>query len=119
MAKTPLVTMKDAQITDDATIAELCARLELDEPLSKEFIRVSLENAKLFNRKQKDYGPRNISDFGTFGCVLRINDKVNRLKTLLGTKRRKPRNESVEDSFRDNANYSIIALMVERGIWPK
>lgn len=103
----------------DSIINDIMNKLEMDEPLTKEFLRVSLENALLFNKKQKDYGPRNISDFGVFGCVLRINDKVNRLKTLLGTKRRKPRNESVEDSFRDNANYSIIALMVERGIWPK
>lgn len=100
-------------------IRDLAAKLECTEDLTREFISISLENACLFDKKQKDYGPRNISDFGVFGCVLRINDKVNRLKTLLGTKRRKPRNESIEDSFRDNANYSIIALMVERGVWPK
>lgn len=103
----------------DKMLKSLSKELGCSEPLTTEFLRTALENAILFDHKQKDYGPRNISDFGTVGCVIRMNDKVSRLKELLGNKRRKARNESIEDSFRDCSNYSIIALLVEKGVWPK
>ena len=33
-------------------------------------------------RKQKDYGPGNIADMGELGLVVRVNDKMARLKNL-------------------------------------
>lgn len=86
--------------------------------VTKEFLRVCLENAKLFDRKQTDYGPRNISGFGTFGVIVRMNDKFERLKTLMSKKRRKPQNESVMDSLRDISNYANIAILLETNHWP-
>jgi hypothetical protein len=72
------------------------------------------ELTELIISKQKDYGHENIMAFGEFGILVRANDKMARLKNLLksGTV---PLNESVEDSWRDLANYGIIALMVRRG----
>ena len=64
--------------------------------------------------KQRDYGYSNITDFGEFGVLVRLNDKVCRLKNLL-TKNREPKNESINDSWVDTANYAIIALMLRRG----
>jgi len=66
--------------------------------------------------KREDYGHRNITDFGEFGCLVRSNDKMNRLITLLNNKQ-EPKNESIEDSWIDLANYSIIALMLRRKIF--
>lgn len=103
-----------ASITD-----QLWLKLELRSELSKEFISNALQNVRLFDRKQQDYGPRNISGYGTIGVVVRMNDKFERLKTLLGKKRRKPQNESILDSLRDISNYANIAIMVEEGTWPK
>jgi hypothetical protein len=47
-----------------------------------------------------------------------MSDKLERLKNLI-YKNREPNNESLEDSFVDMANYAIIALMVQRGVWAK
>ena len=82
------------------------------------FLGIALENAKLMDNKHKDYGPENISAFGPFGIVVKMHDKFCRLKHLYGTRRRKPINESILDSFRDLSNYAIIAIMLERKVWP-
>lgn len=67
--------------------------------------------AELMISKQHDYGHRNITDFGEFGVLVRVNDKIARLKNLF-KKNREPANEKVEDSWQDTANYSAIALML-------
>ena len=64
--------------------------------------------------KQHDYGPGNILDFGDKGVLVRANDKIARLKNLY---QGVPRNESLEDSWLDLANYAVIAMMVRRGYW--
>lgn len=74
------------------------------------------ELRELMIRKQRDYGHENITAFGEFGVLVRLNDKVARLRNLLA-KGKKPQNESLEDSWRDIANYAIIALMLRRGIF--
>ncbi len=93
--------------------------LDIKTQAAKEFIRVALANARLMDRKQQDYGPRNISSFGLYGVVVRMNDKMERIKTLMsGSRRRKALNESIQDSFRDVSNYGIIALMLDLNRWP-
>ena len=79
------------------------------------------EIGNLLITKQSDYGPGNVNNaFGgpINGLLVRIGDKFERLKNLFknGTL---PKHESVEDSFKDMANYAVIALMVQRGTWPK
>jgi len=71
--------------------------------------------------KQEDYGPGNVNNaYGgpINGLMVRIGDKFERLKNLLRNGST-PQHESIEDSFKDMANYAVIALMVERGLWPK
>ncbi len=93
--------------------------LDIKTNAGRNAIVYALCNVLLLDRKQLDYGPRNISGFGVFGVTVRMNDKMERLKTLFNKGRRlKATNESIEDTFRDIANYAIIALMVERGEWP-
>ena len=79
------------------------------------------EIGNLLITKQADYGPGNINNaFGgpMNGLMVRIGDKFERLKNLLNSGS-KPQHESIEDSFKDMANYAVIALMVERGLWPR
>ena len=79
------------------------------------------EIGNLLIRKQADYGPGNVNNaFGgpMNGLMVRIGDKFERLKNLLGNNKQ-TNYESVEDSFKDMANYAVIALMVKRGTWPK
>ena len=71
--------------------------------------------------KQVDYGPLNIWNApggATNGLMVRMSDKLERLKNLIYNSV-EPNHEALEDSFVDIANYAIIALMVERGIWEK
>jgi hypothetical protein len=79
------------------------------------------ELATLAVQKQRDYGPKNISNspYGPIqGLVVRIYDKIARIVNL--TKNDiEPQNESLEDSFKDLANYGVIGLMVLRNKWDR
>ena len=75
--------------------------------------------AELLIRKQKDYGPKNISDSpgGPLnGLRVRMFDKLARINNLVETGAT-PENESLRDSFMDIANYAIIAMMVLDKQW--
>jgi len=93
--------------------------------LETNLIVLMSEQFNLFCKKQRDYGPGNINAFGEFGILVRLNDKVERLKNLLN----KPQvgqldkvvamNESIDDTWMDIATYALIALLVRRDQWPK
>jgi hypothetical protein len=72
-------------------------------------------------KKHKDYGAKNIADApggALNGLRVRIHDKTARINNLLDFQR-KAEYESLEDSFKDLANYAIIALLVLRDKWDK
>lgn len=93
-------------------------RVVEDPPASFQemFVRISAEATSLCVSKQKDYGPANIAAFGELGVLIRLNDKFQRLKNLL-TSGKSPRNETIEDTWIDLANYAMIGLAVRRGWW--
>lgn len=69
--------------------------------------------------KHADYGPKNISDSpgGPLnGLRVRMHDKLARINNLVDSGAN-PEHESLEDSFKDMANYAIIGLLVLRGQW--
>jgi hypothetical protein len=69
--------------------------------------------------KHKDYGPKNISDSpggAINGLRVRMHDKLARINNLVDSGNN-PEHESLEDSFKDMANYAIIGLLVLRGQW--
>jgi hypothetical protein len=104
-------------VREHVDASEIAGKLGLETPAAIEFINFALANAILFDKKQQDYGSENIADFGSFGCVVRANDKFKRLKNLFMNRRRKVVNEKIIDSFRDASNYCIIAWMWEDGKW--
>jgi hypothetical protein len=79
--------------------------------------------------KNEDYSPANIQGTGEIGLVTRIWDKTARLLNLTGfklrmkkTKFRKPKhpkNESVDGTYIDLANYGIIGMIYRAGAWGK
>ncbi len=99
-------------------IQHIVEELDLRTDAVKDFLLIALENAALFDKKQEDYGPRNMAAFGAFGVVVRANDKFERIKHMFNNRRSHAVNESIEDSYRDISNYMIIALMLENGKWP-
>lgn len=77
------------------------------------------ELSELLLSKHKDYGPKNISQApgGPInGLRVRMHDKLARISNLVDSGA-DPQHESLEDSFKDMANYAIIGLLVLRGQW--
>ena len=73
---------------------------------------VAMQVAETVISKQHDYGHDNIMAFKEQGLVVRLWDKVARLKNLLWVRKESPKNESIEDTFTDIAGYAIIGLML-------
>ena len=82
------------------------------------FFQQLLQNFILFVQKQLDYGSGNIARFGELGVMVRANDKIERLRTLL-LENREAKNEPIEDTWRDLANYGVIGLLCHLGLWPE
>ena len=79
------------------------------------------ELSALLLSKHADYGPKNISDSpgGPLnGLRVRMHDKLARLNNLVDSGA-DPHHESLEDTFKDMANYAVIGLLVLRGQWDK
>jgi hypothetical protein len=79
------------------------------------------ECADLLISKQKDYGPDaiNLSPGGALvGINVRMHDKMMRAQHLRRTGA-EPNHESLVDTYRDLANYAVIAVMVLEGTWPQ
>ena len=97
---------------------------------AKEFKAIQYEQWATFCKKQMDYGPSNIA-MGTalktkedrrlslIGLIVRINDKIQRLKNLVDKHNRDAQNEPVMDAFKDLSVYGIIAQIVDNGKWGK
>ena len=74
----------------------------------------------LLLQKHFDYGPKNISESpgGPInGLRVRMWDKLARINNLVDKGIYNPQYESLEDSFKDLANYAIIGLLVLRQQW--
>ena len=98
--------------------------------MTAEFRRLQREQYVLFLHKQHDYGPGNISvgtqlqteeeiQLSLTGLWFRMNDKIQRLKTMLMTKRESAVDEPMEDAYLDVSNYGIMATIVKNGKWGK
>ena len=124
------------QITDEVMEKHkkmsIVEQMELEWPeMTKEFKKIQKEQYELFLHKQHDYGPGNISVGSTLeteedvklsltGLWFRMNDKIQRLKTLLmGDREAAVNGEPMEDAFLDVSNYGIMATIVSRGKWGK
>tara|TARA_B100001115_G_scaffold145241_1_gene113374 strand:+ start:233 stop:646 length:414 start_codon:yes stop_codon:yes gene_type:complete len=99
--------------------------------MTSEFKKIQRDQYELFCRKQYDYGPQNIAvgtilktdddiKLSLLGIWFRINDKVERIKTLLMRDgKNSVQDEPVTDSFSDVSNYGVMAQVVARGKWAK
>lgn len=70
---------------------------------------------ELYISKNKDYGGSVTDTFNKFGIdsfLVRIYDKINRVYTLTRVNTEaQVKNEKIEDTLLDLANYSILALI--------
>ena len=119
---------KPTSVKSDSIVAQM----EKEWPeMTEEFRRLQKEQYELFLHKQHDYGPGNISvgtqlqteeeiHLSLTGLWFRMNDKIQRLKTLLmGNKQNAVDGEPMEDAYLDVSNYGIMATIVKNGKWGK
>ena len=96
---------------------------------TKMFQDMQFEQWELFCKKQKDYGPKNISvgsnleteeevKLALTGLWFRMIDKMQRFQQIV-INNQEPENESLMDTFMDLANYAIIAQLVKEKVWGK
>ena len=109
----------------------IVTQMEKEWPeMTNEFKRLQAEQYELFCRKQHDYGPGNISvgtqlstddeiKLSLTGLWFRMNDKIQRLKTLLMGNKDTAVDEPLEDAFLDMSNYGIMATIVKNRKWGK
>jgi len=75
-------------------------------------------------KKHHDYGSRNILEFKDVGVIIRLNDKLSRMKNLYGItdnsyQRKDSVNESIEDTWKDVAGYGLIGWMLYKKIFDR
>lgn len=83
---------------------------------TRKAIELLAEYAQLFAAKQEAYGRGNIDGFGELGALVRLNDKVERLKNLIYRGKANDL-EAIEDTWLDVVGYGLIGLMIHRGRW--
>ena len=123
---------KSLKEAGNAKSASIVKQMELEWPeMTEEFKRLQNEQYVLFLHKQHDYGPGNISvgsqlttpeeiKLSLTGLWFRMNDKLQRVKTLLMNDRESAvKDEPLEDAYLDVSNYGIMATIVGRDKWGK
>ena len=95
-----------------------------------EFKIILKEMYETFCKKQRNYGPGNISvgtqlqtpddiKLSLTGLFFRMNDKIQRIKQLVVLGQPDEVGESIQDTYEDLSVYGIIAQLVQRGKWGK
>ena len=120
---------KNQSISKEISTVEI---FEKEYPeLSSEFKKITEEMYILFSSKHLDYGLNNIAlggdilnsdddkKFSLTGLCIRLTDKISRLKNLVISGKNYVKDEGMEDTFIDIANYGIIGMLVGRNKWKK
>jgi hypothetical protein len=95
-----------------------------------EFKIILKEMYETFCKKQRNYGPGNISvgtqlqtpddiKLSLTGLFFRMNDKIQRIKQLVVLGQPDEVGENIQDTYEDLSVYGIIAQLVQRGKWGK
>ena len=105
---------------NDDKVDFISTALGVRTEMGVEMVRAAMECVQLFDTKQQDYGSNNISSSGELGIAVRLQDKVSRMQNLLLKELKGEdgiNHESLEDTFKDAANYAMIGLLLKRGLW--
>lgn len=80
----------------------------------KQHAEICKELNTLYETKNKDYGDSFGMSYKIYGLTMpciRLEDKLNRLKSLTKNKEQCVKNESIEDTLLDLANYAIMTVI--------
>ena len=76
--------------------------------------KLMTEMLEIYKAKNKDYGDsfsESFEEFGLIAPVVRMNDKMNRIKSLTRSGDRQVQDESLRDSLMDLANYALMTVV--------
>ena len=79
----------------------------------KKFNEIVCKMADTYEKKNADYGDsfgQTCDEFGIIAAIVRMNDKMNRIKQL-SKKNALITDESIKDTILDLANYAVMTLM--------
>ena len=110
------------------TAQEFCERTYPET--CEEFKNILDEMQVTFCKKQRNYGPGNISvgtqlltdedvKLALTGLFFRKNDKIQRIKQLVVLGQPDEVGEAIQDTYEDLSVYGIISQLVQRGKWAK
>jgi hypothetical protein len=110
------------------TAVEFCERTY--PQTTEEFKKILDEMYITFCKKQRNYGPGNISvgtqlqtdedvKLALTGLFFRKNDKIQRIKQLVVLGQPDEVGEAIQDTYEDLSVYGIISQLVQRGKWAK
>lgn len=77
------------------------------------FMKYTDKMKDLYLKKNHDYGDsvsKTFDEYGLVSFLVRMDDKMNRIKTLNKIQDTAVRGEKIEDTLLDLANYAILAL---------
>lgn len=76
--------------------------------------QITTQLSNLYEAKNNDYGD-SVSDtyqkYGMTSFLVRMEDKINRVRSLTQNNNQKVLDEKIEDTLLDLANYAIIAVI--------
>lgn len=116
------------KVTYGETAVEFCERTYPET--TEEFKKILDEMYITFCKKQRNYGPGNISvgtqlqtdedvKLALTGLFFRKNDKIQRIKQLVVLGQPDEVGEAIQDTYEDLSVYGIISQLVQRGKWAK
>ncbi len=105
---------KNTSYIDEAVyiLTRLESEPELNESV-RQFSSITKNMTKIYAAKNHDYGnsfEESLDEFGLAASVVRLGDKMNRIKSLI-KKEARVKEESIKDTLLDMASYSVMTLM--------
>lgn len=89
-----------------------------DAELERRIAGIMQEAFNIFKQRQRKYGKKNISQFGSTGVVVRSYDKLARLgRFYVEGEKDQFGDEAISDTWLDALNYAAIGLCCERKEW--
>ena len=105
------------EITDDKDEITYYLKYRFVPVVESDIVNIALEIGELVEKKDKDYNSafsKTLKEYGDVAYFLRIDDKLNRLKSLLLRSKDAEINESVEDTLKDIVGYTLLMLKEKR-----
>lgn len=81
---------------------------------TEKHLEICRELNTIYTAKNKDYGDsfgKSYKEYGLTMACIRLEDKLNRLKALTKNGQAQVKDESIEDTLKDLANYAIMTVI--------